>query len=98
MAHLSSTSLFTSWDLTPQEIIEGSVLTITQRQCIQNLICSYATEKIFRNLDPANIQQSIYQDAKQAGMIASLQHLLDLSDRAEEAKRQNSAPDSGFGY
>lgn len=98
MAHLSSTSMFTSWDLTTKEILEGSVLTITQRQCIQNLICSYATEKVARDLDATNIQQSIYQDAKQAGMIAALQHLLDLSDRAEEAKRQENVPDSGFGY
>ncbi len=98
MAHLSSTSLFTSWDLTPKEIIEGAIFTITQKQHIQNLICAYATEKVSRELDATNIQNSIYQDAKQAGMIAALQHLLDLSDQAEQTKRQGENPESVFGY
>jgi hypothetical protein len=82
MAVLTPNS-FTSWNLTPVEEREGSLLTITQKQCIQNLISSIAEEKIAALFDPNNVQLSMAQDADLTGKINILNHLLDLSDHAE---------------
>lgn len=84
MAIPNHTSSFYSWILTPQETLTGSILTITQKQCIQNQICSLAEERIslpYTPNDPLVFQQ---RDAELQGQIGILKYLLSLSEEAEK--------------
>lgn len=98
MAVLSSNSLFTSWDMSPTEVLQSCVLSGLQKQHIQNLIAAYAAEKIQREIDPINPIITIKADAMSAGQISALQYLLDLSVQAEQALRQSPEPDPAHGY
>ena len=98
MAHLNQNTPFVSWDMTPQEVLAASMLTTGQRQHVQNIIASYAMEKLQRKIDPINPIVTIQQDAESAGQISALQYLLDLSDQAEAAMRKSPEPDPAHGY
>jgi hypothetical protein len=75
---------FTSYQLNAQEELEGALLTITQKQVIQNALSASATEKVYLDYDPANPQDFVQQEAYKQGMIAAYRFLLDASDAAEE--------------
>ena len=45
MATLNHDSPFQSWNLTPDEFLAGSILTITQKQVLQNQIAQIAIQK-----------------------------------------------------
>lgn len=90
MAHLNHDSPFQSWVLTPEEFLNGTILTITQKQCIQNQIATLAIQKI--NLEP-DFEHPLLSAQKEAfirGQIAALQYLLDLS-ASSEAQRNPGA-------
>lgn len=89
MATLAMNSPFTSWDMTTKEVLAGCLLTLAQKQNIQNIIAAYATEKLQRDIDPINPIVSIQADAKASGQISALQYLLDLSAQAEEQLRSD---------
>lgn len=74
-------SSFISYHLTEQELIQGSILTITQKQCIQNQISTFAEERINLPFLDANKQR----DAELQGNIRALQNLLIISENAEKA-------------
>ena len=92
MSSINQSSPFISYNLTPQEVITGSQLSLLQRQCIQNIIASYATERIAREISVDNPLATVQADAKNKGQIEALQHLLDLSDAAEQAARDSANP------
>jgi len=83
MAHLNPDSPFQSWILTAEEFQVGSCLTITQKQCIQNQICSLAVQK--NNLEPdySNPILSAQREAHLRGQIDALTHLLTISASSE---------------
>lgn len=78
MPNLSSS--FISYHLTEQEMLQGSILTITQKQCIQNQISSFAEERINLPFLDTNKQR----DAELQGNIRALQNLLIISENAEK--------------
>ena len=84
MAHLDSTSSFQKWILTDEEFLQGSILTITQKQCIQNQICDIAHRRLNVKIDVNNVAESAAEDAELAGQITALQYLLTLSNNAED--------------
>ncbi len=88
MAVLNTDSPFQSWILTADEALEGSILTITQKQCIQNQVATLAMERINLETEPAQPLKTLQQEAFLKGQIASLQYLLTLSASGEEARRQ----------
>lgn len=88
MAVLNTENPFQSWILTEDEAIEGAILTITQKQCIQNQISTLANERINLETDPTQPLKTIQQEAYLKGQIASLQYLLTLSAAAETARRE----------
>ena len=99
MASLNPNPPFTFWELSPQELLQGSVLPGLTKLVIQNLISSYATERLAREVDPSNVVLTLAADAKSKGQIESLQYLLDLSKSAEEQLvQERNAPESGFGF
>ena len=96
MSTVNLNNPFISYNLTPQEIIQGSQLSLLQKQCIQNMIASYAAERLSREISVTSPLATVQADAKNQGQIEALRHLLDLSDAADEAIRNPStAPQEG---
>lgn len=83
MAMLNHDNPFQSWTLTPEEFMAGSILTLTQKQVIQNQISTLAIEK--NNLEPDwnNPLQTAQKEAFLRGQITALQYLFDLSNSSE---------------
>jgi hypothetical protein len=75
---------FSSYELTDEEALQGAVLSITQKQIIQNDISSYASEKLALELDMTDPHLFIQQEAKLAGQIQALSYRLTCSQTAEE--------------
>jgi hypothetical protein len=90
MATLNTESPFQSWIMTDAELLQGQMLTITQKQCIQNQIASLAIERVNLPIDPVNILATIQADADKKGQILALQYLLTLSAQAEELYQNGS--------
>lgn len=75
---------FSVYQLTQDEEIEGSKLTITQKQCIQNLLAAKSEELLSLKLDPEHPQYFIQEQAHLQGYIAALDSLLVLSQNTEQ--------------
>lgn len=83
MAILNNSNQFQSWILTPEEFLAGGLLTIAQKQCIQNQIALVATQKINLSFTPDKFQEFLQQEAHLRGQIDALSYLLTLSEEAE---------------
>lgn len=83
MAILNPTNQFQSWNLTPEEFLQGGLLTSLQKQVIQNQIASVATQKINLTFTPAQPLEYAQQEAHLRGQIDALSYLLTLSEQAE---------------
>lgn len=79
MACLDPSTRFQKWILTPEEAIQGAILTITQKQHLQNIMVMAAEERINLSFSPENAQR----EAELAGHINCIQNILDLSNQAE---------------
>jgi len=90
MAHLNHESPFQSWVLSQEEFLSGSILTLTQKQNIQNQICALAIEK--NNLEPDFSQDGskkfLQKEAHLRGQIDALTHLIAISNETEEQLKQ----------
>mgnify|MGYP007071573929 CR=1 FL=1 len=84
MAQLDPSNPFQAWKLSEQEILQGSIFSNLQKQCLQNERAKLAAERINLKFDPANPQEFIQQDAELQGKIGLLGYLIDLSDSAEK--------------
>ncbi len=73
MATLDPTNRFQSWILSPQEFLQGGMLTTLQKQVIQNQISQIANQKINLVFDPLNPQRFIQEEAGLSGQIAALE-------------------------
>ena len=83
MATLNQVNQFQSWNLTPEEYLQGGLLTSLQRQVIQNQIASVATQKINLTFTPSEPMEFAQQEAHLRGQIDALSYLLTLSEEAE---------------
>lgn len=83
--HLTPNS-FSSYHLSEDDAQEGSILTMLQKQVIQNLLVARAEQKLSLELDPNNLSTYLQQEASLAGEIAAYQTLIANSEFAEEAK------------
>ena len=79
MSHLIP-NLTSSYFLTDEEVEEGSKLTITQTQVIQNQIATLTQEKLLLTPDNTNIQNYVQEEAYLRGQIDSLSYLLTTSE------------------
>ena len=84
MAHLINNS-FSTYELTNQEELEGSILSITQKQVIQNQIAMFAERKIAIRYDPSDPVVFAQEEAECKGAIDALKWLVAISTTAEEA-------------
>ena len=91
MATLSSTNQFQSWNLTPEEFLQGGLLTSLQKQVVQNQIALLAAQKINLPFTPAEPLVFAQQEAHLRGQLDALSYLLVLSEEAEsQLSRQPS--------
>lgn len=88
MAQLDHTSNFQRWLLTKEEELQGSILTITQKQCIQNQICDLAHRILNITIDVEHPAKSAAEDAELRGQMIALQYLLTLSNNAEDEYKE----------
>lgn len=75
---------FTSYKLNEQEQLEGSKLTVTQKQVIRNLLSDTATAKVNLEYDAEHSMDFIQQEAYHKGQLEAYQFLLDASQASEE--------------
>jgi hypothetical protein len=83
MATLNPTNQFQSWTLTPEEFLQGGLLTSLQKQVIQNQIAQVAAQKINLEFIPTEPLQFAQQEAHLRGQLDALSYLLTLSEEAE---------------
>lgn len=83
MATLNQSNPFQSWNLTPEEFLQGGLLTITQKQVIQNQVASVAVQKINLSYTPDKPLDFVQQEAHLRGQIDALNYLITLSEEAE---------------
>jgi hypothetical protein len=83
MAHLNHDNPFQAWVLSQQEYLVGSILTLTQKQVIQNQIAQLALQKNNLTFDPTSPLVFMQAEAELRGQITALQYLLDISVSSE---------------
>jgi hypothetical protein len=83
MAHLDHNNPFQAWILSPQEVLQGQVLTSLQKQVIQNERAALANERIMLKFDPEHPLNFQQRDAELQGQILLLTHMLFKSESAE---------------
>lgn len=92
MAVLNTDNPFQSWVLTPTELFNGQILSITQKQVIQNQIAQMCVERINLVLDPNNVSAFVQRDAELKGSIGALTYLINLSISAESDRANLDDP------
>jgi hypothetical protein len=84
---INTASSFVSYILTSDEYLAGSVLSLIQKQVIQNQIAQAAEEKLNLTFIPENATR----DAELQGRILALKYLLDVSESIEAADRNKDS-------
>lgn len=83
MAHLISNS-FSSYSLSEEEVTQGTILTLTQQQVIQNRLVIIAEEKLALEYDSTSPSAFMQQEAYKKGQIDILRYMLDDSLALQE--------------
>lgn len=98
MATLSHETLFASWNLSEQELMQGSILSTPQEQVIQNQIAQLAQEKLLLKFTPDSLYAYAQREAELQGQINALQFLITTSaefkKRYDPSIQQLSLPDT----
>lgn len=102
MATLSHDTLFASWNLSEQELMQGSILSTPQEQVIQNQIAQLAQEKTLLKFTPSDIHTFLQREAELQGSISALQFLLTTSaefkKRYDPSIQQITLPDTSSSF
>ena len=79
------TNQFSTYQLNDEEALVGSILSITQKQVMQNHRASIAEEKLAAAYDTENEIKSVQDEAYNRGQLDLCAFFLDQSDEAEQA-------------
>lgn len=91
MANLSI-GTFTHWNLSPQEVLQGSVLSQSQKQLLQNELATVAEQIVNLEYDPNKPLEFVQHDAHLKGQMAVLRYMLLRSDESEAQLKSLSNP------
>lgn len=83
---------FAAYELTDEEVLQGSIFTTLQSQVLQNHLASYAEEKITLDYDPKNPEEFIQNEASLKAKIELLQYLKEASIASLDALTQRNTP------
>ena len=86
---------FITYELTEEEAIQGAILTVSQKQNIQNHRANIAEEKLSLDYDVNNPQAFLQKEAHLKGQLDVLNWLLDSSEAAEDLAIDNIRNQSG---
>ncbi len=78
------TNTFSAYHLTDQEALQGSILTITQLQVLQNQLAQVAEEKLALDFDPTNPTTYAQQEAYMKGQMDLLLYIIDSSQASAD--------------
>lgn len=82
---------FTSFEFEDErEFLQARLLTIAQRQNIQNELSICAMNRLTLEPDPTNLHEYIQKEAYQRGQQEAYQYLLDCADSAEDTIRSQA--------
>lgn len=81
---------FSTYVMTDQEMLQGTILTVTQKQVIQNKLSILAHEKINLEVDSNNMQFFLQQEASLKGAMDELRFILEMSGASEETIRADA--------
>lgn len=85
MAALNTENPFQSWVMTEKESLQSKVLTLLQKQNLQNHIAELANKRINLKLDTTNLHSFMQEDAEYQGQMLILRWLISESMQAELA-------------
>ncbi len=80
-------SLFTTWELSDEDEIQGSILSDLNIMVLQNMIATFAESKLAIKYNPMEPLIYAQEEAEITGQIGILQHLLVINENARERMR-----------
>ena len=83
---------FTSYELTDQEQLEGTIFTILQLQSLHNLLSSYAEEKIALDYDPEHPILFMQNEASLKAKIEVLTYIIEVSNASQDILDVRNTP------
>jgi hypothetical protein len=83
---LPKPNTFSSYTLSPEESMQGALLTSLNICVIQNLISQIAEEKVMLTYDPANPLVYAQREAELHGQILILQQLINNHNEATQTQ------------
>jgi len=86
------TTRFTAYELSDEEVLQGSIFTILQTQVLQNHLATAAEEKLSLNYDPDNKERFLQEEAYLKAKLDFIQYLLDSSAISKETLAQSHQP------
>ena len=82
---------FSTYELNEEEALQGCILTITQKQVMQNHLASIASEKLAAAYDVTNELKSVQEEAYNRGQIDLCMYFLSQSESAvDDLQAQNN--------
>jgi len=81
---------FTTYLLSKEELLHGTILTTVQKQCVQNQIAYLAEQKLSLKYLPETPNVFLQQEAELQGQIIALKYLISLSENAEAEVNQSA--------
>lgn len=87
---VKSDSIYTTYDLSPQEVLQGQILTPLQKAVLQNQLAAFAEDKINLIFSVAAGESElakinyVQREAEILGQINLIRYLLEISIAAEQ--------------
>lgn len=78
-------STFSRFNLTEEEILQGRILNLYQKQVIQNELADIADQLLALDYDPTNNLKWIQDNAFLKGQLGLFRQMLEASEAAETA-------------
>lgn len=88
--------VFTSFELTSQELVAGSILTTDQKNILQNDLSQIAENKLNLDFDPLNPTKFAQDEAFLKGQMSIIRVMLQRSDESELAYKTQAALNQQF--
>jgi hypothetical protein len=87
------TNMFTTYDLSDNDLLQGQVLSELQEACLQNELAALAEEKLNLKYDTVNTLTYLQREAELQGQIGLVTYLVELSRQAKIALRTSANPE-----
>ena len=75
---------FTHWTLSTQEVLQGSILSHSQKQLLQNELATIAEQIVNLEYDATKPMEFVQNDAHLKGQMSIIRFLLLRSDESEK--------------